>query len=159
MTIQEELQKQGNIGDQVIELLSRQRALYQQLHELATKQTELVDGKNPEMLLKLLAARQRLIDRLTDIDRKLQPIRSEWDNIAPQMTESQRLEIQRLVENVQKILSDIIHRDKEDTQRLSDQKESVAHEIRGAQSGKRVNHAYAYQHNSDQGRMFDTKNV
>lgn len=145
------------ISDQVIELMSRQRALYQQLRELAMKQTELVDGKNPEMLLKVLAARQRLIDRLTDIDRQLQPIRADWEAIAAAMTEAQRREVQRLVDSVQKILGEIIHRDEADTQRLSSQKQQVASDIRGTQSGRRVNQAYALQQQMGQGSILDTK--
>ena len=58
------------LADTLIALLNRQRMLYDQLKDLAARQTELVDGSDPESLLKVLAARQRLIDQLTDIGKR-----------------------------------------------------------------------------------------
>ena len=56
-----------DVGGKLIHLLSQQRLLYRQLKELAQKQSSLVDGNDPETLLRVLAGRQRLIDKLSAI--------------------------------------------------------------------------------------------
>lgn len=97
-----------DIGSHLIHLLTQQRLLYRQLRELAQKQSGLVDGSNPEMLLRVLATRQRIIDRLRGLDRELKPIRDEWQQIAQSLPAPQRQKAQKLVEEVQEILSEII---------------------------------------------------
>ena len=44
-----------DVGTKLIQLLSQQRLLYRQLQELAQKQSRLVDGRDPETLLRVLA--------------------------------------------------------------------------------------------------------
>ncbi|MFC1782448.1 hypothetical protein ACFL02_02555 [Planctomycetota bacterium] len=140
-----------DIGSHLIHLLTQQRLLYRQLRELAQKQSGLVDGSNPEMLLRVLATRQRIIDRLRGIDRELKPIRDEWKQIAQSLPAPQRQKAQKLVEEVQQILSEIIARDEKDTQTLSHQQHQVASEIQTAAAGKRVHQAYA-QNSGEGGR-------
>jgi len=132
-----------DIGSDLIQLLTQQRLLYRQLRELAQKQGELVDGSNPEMLLRVLAARQRIIDRLRGIDKELKPIRDEWRVIASKLPAPQQQEAQKLVAEVQEILGEIIARDEKDTKVLSGQQHQVAREIKTAVAGKRVHQAYA----------------
>lgn len=131
------------VGSRLINLLNQQRLLYRQLQELAQKQSGLVNGSDPEMLLRVLAGRQRLIDRLTALDKELEPIRRDWQEIAQMIPPQQRQEAQSLVESVQEILGEIIARDETDSQTLGRQRERVAGEIRTATAGRRVNNLYA----------------
>jgi len=143
--------------ENLIKLLSQQRCLYRQLQELARKQTELVDGRDPEMLLKVLGARQRLIDQLATIDRELAPVRSSWPEISGELSQEQRLEVHHLIDEVQQILGEILSHDEKDCERLNHQKQEVAGEIRGAMAGKRVNQAYAPAVSAGQSRFLDTQ--
>jgi hypothetical protein len=94
------------------------------------------------MLLRVLAGRQRIIDRLSALDRELRPIRQQWQQIAANLPEDQRTEAQQLIAEVQTILGEILAQDERDTQTLSDQHQQVAQEIRGTVQGKRMNQAY-----------------
>jgi hypothetical protein len=132
-----------DIGNKLIQLLTQQKFLYRQLKELSQKQSSLLDGNDPEMLLKILAGRQRLIDRLSLIDRELRPIRADWQKVAASLPLSQREEAMSLIESVQEILGEIIARDEIDTQTLHSQQQKVATEIHGTVTGKRVHQAYA----------------
>jgi len=147
-----------DIGSKLIQLLSQQRLLYRQLHDLAQKQSGLVDGKDPEMLLRVLASRQRLINKLSAIDQELKPIRAHWQEIARSLPPQQRQEAQQLVESVQKILGDILTSDEKDSKALYEQKQKVAGEIRTASAGKKMNNAYTQPVVSEPSRYFDTKN-
>ena len=131
-----------DIGSKLIQLLTQQKFLYRQLKELTQKQTSLVDGNEPDMLLKILAGRQRLIDRLSLIDRELRPIRADWQKVSASLPAAQREEAKGLIDSVQAILGEIIARDTADTQTLHTQQKKVAAEIQGAVTGKRVNQAY-----------------
>jgi hypothetical protein len=143
----------------MIGLLTQQELLYRQLHQMAHRQTELVDGSRPELLLKVLAGRQRLIDRLTELNQQLEPLRARWTQIAGVLTEPQRQETQRLVGSVRQILSQILDRDEKDSQTLSRQKEGIAGEIRTASQGRRMNQAYAQQARPVQNRFLDTQSL
>ncbi len=151
------LAQANDVGSKLIHLLSQQRLLYRQLRELAQKQSSLVTGENPEMLLRVLAGRQRIIDRLSSIDKELRPIRDEWQKIAMNLPQTQRAEAQRLVAEVQEILGEIIARDEKDSQAMSDNQQQVASEIKATSSGKRVNQAYTQKPSQAvQSRFFDT---
>ncbi len=145
-----------DVGAHLIHLLTQQRLLYRQLRELAQKQSSLVDGSNPEILLRVLAGRQRIIDQLEVIDRELKPIRAQWQHIAKTLPPLQRQEAQQLVEEVQEILGEIIARDEKDTQTLSSQHQRVAAEIRSTTTGKRMHQAYGQTKGSRQSKYLDT---
>ena len=147
--------KTVDIRTKVIDLLTQQRLLYRQLRELAQQQTSLIDGSDPETLLKVLAGRQRLIDKLTSIDRDLVPIRADWQKIAAGLSNTQRQEVQFLVTDVEKILGEILARDEKDTQKLSGRQQEVASEIQTATTGKRMNQAYAQGNQYSQSKYFD----
>ncbi len=146
-----------DVGEQLIQLLTQQRLLYKQLQELAQKQSSLVDGSDPEMLLRVLAGRQRLIDRLKIIDTQLGPIRDSWKQISLSLPTQQRQLAEQLISEVQSILADIIKRDAKDVDVLQKQQQCVAGKIRSAAAGKRMNNAYANNNaNSNQSRFLDT---
>jgi hypothetical protein len=147
-----------DIGSRLIHLLSQQRLLYRQLYDLAQKQSGLVDGKDPEMLLRVLASRQRLITKLATIDQELKPIREDWQAIATSLPPKQREEVQQLVESVQEILGDILANDEKDSKALFEQKQMVANEIRTTSTGKKMNNAYTQPVVSEPSRYFDTTN-
>ena len=108
------------------------------------------------MLLKILAGRQRLIDRLSLIDRELRPIRADWQKVSASLPAAQREEAKGLIDSVQAILGEIIARDTADTQTLHTQQKKVAAEIQGAVTGKRVNQAYVQASNTPPAsRYFD----
>lgn len=146
-----------DVGSKLIHLLNQQRLLYCQLKELAQKQSSLVDGHDPEMLLRILAGRQRLIDRLAMIDRELAPIRSDWQRIAESLPVGQRKEAQELVAGVQAILGEILASDQQDAQAMSQQQQRVADELQTTVRGKRVNQAYAQAGAGGQSRYLDTQ--
>ena len=147
-----------DIGSHLIHLLTQQRLLYRQLQELAQKQSSLVDGGNPEMLLRVLAARQRIIDRLGSIDRQLKPIRQQWQQIAGSLPAPQRQKTQKLVAEVQQILGAIIARDEKDTQILSHQQQQVAEKIQRRAAGKRMEQAYLQNNEQSRKSYLDTLN-
>jgi hypothetical protein len=145
----------SDIGVRLIELLTQQSILYRQLRELSQKQTGLADGSDPETLLKILAARQRLIDKLKVITGELTPIRSDWQRVSAGLEPAQKREVGKLVSEVQNTLQDILARDEKDSQKLSDSKQQVFNEIQGVSAGKLLNRKYGQPSSSGQSRYLD----
>ena len=145
-------------GSELIHLLTQQRLLYRQLKELAAKQSSLVEQTDPEMLLRVLADRQRLIDKLAAIDRRLQPIRKDWQQVAGSLPEAQRAEAQGLIEAVREILGEIITRDRHDSEALSSRQQVTAEQLRSASAGKRMHQAYSQNAPAPQSQ-FDAKGL
>lgn len=144
-----------DIGRKLIQLLSQQQLLYRQLKELAGKQSQLVDGSDPEMLLKVLAGRQRLIDRLALVDRELEPIRDDWRDVSESLPKEQREEAQELLADVQKILGEILASDEADWKSLNQQQQKVAGQIQNASKGQKLNRAYGQSMANSKNRYFD----
>jgi hypothetical protein len=145
-------------GSELIHLLTQQRLLYRQLKELAAKQSSLVEQADPEMLLRVLADRQRLIDKLAAIDRRLRPIRKDWQRVAGSLPEAQRVEAQGLIEAVRQILGEIITQDRQDSEALSSRQQATAEQIRSASAGRRMHQAYSQSAPAPQSR-FDAKGL
>ncbi len=145
----------ADAGGRLVDLLTQQRGLYMQLRELAMKQTSLVDGNDPETLLKVLASRQRIIDKLTAIDREFRPIRANWREVSSALDGPRRHQVQTLIDQVQEILSEILTRDASDSQKLSNSQQQVARQIKGASAGKKMNQVYAGQATGKSSRFFD----
>ena len=145
----------SDVGVKLIELLTQQSVLYRQLRELSQKQTGLVDGRDPEMLLKILAARQRLIDKLKAITDELNPIRSDWQRVSAGLAPAQKQQVSTLVSEVQNTLQDILARDEKDSQKLSASKQQVFKKIQGVSTGKLLNRKYGQPASSGQSRYLD----
>ena len=145
-----------DIGSKLIGLLTKQQMLYRQLQSLSKKQRVLVDGKDPESLLRLLAGRQRLINKLTAVGRELAPIRDDWQAIAKSLPRDKREKAMALVASIQELLGDVVRRDNHDVGVLSSQKQEVAGQIKFAGAGRRVNRAYS-QGQPEVRSVFDTE--
>ncbi len=143
-------------GNRLIELLGQQRVLYRQLQELSGRQSDLIDGNDPEKLLRVLASRHRLIDQLRTIDKELDPIRVQWQEVSGYLPAEKLAQTQQLVDGVQKILGDILARDARDSQALEKQRGSVTQNIRGAVQGKKMNQAYSQPAHRDGSRYIDS---
>jgi len=131
-----------SVGHKIIELLSQQAMLYGQLNDLSRKQSDLVGGGDPEMLLRILAGRQRLINRVTSLDKELMPFRTDWQQTLAGLSPEQQQRTRELIQQVQTTLGDILTRDERDSQVLRDQQHKVAGQLRTTAVGKRVNNAY-----------------
>ena len=127
----------------LIELLGQQHLLYRQLKDLAVRQRQMVDGGQGEMLLKVLAGRQRLIDRLILLDRELRPLRQQWQEITEKLPADQRARAGELLEEIKAMLADILDSDRQDSDRLSDQRQDVTQALGGAARGRQAHRAYA----------------
>jgi predicted nuclease with TOPRIM domain len=122
--------------------LAAQHTLYAQLRDLAKQQSEFVATGQSEALMTVLAARQRLIERLAPLDKELQPYKGRWQEIIDGLEEPARGTVSKLLMDVQQLLAQILERDDADKQSLIRQKTEVGLKIQGAIAGRQLNKAY-----------------
>jgi hypothetical protein len=131
--------------DRLVNLLEQQRDCYAELKRLAQRQRRLISDQDPESLLKVLAERQRLVDRLAELNRSLQPFRQEWASAYSQMMGERRQYVRRVLDDINMLLGSILITDAEDGRLLSLSKEGVRSGMATAAIGRFANSAYAAQ--------------
>lgn len=127
---------------ELIDALSRQRALYEQLQTLGGRQSALIAEGATEQLLGLLGERQRLVDQLADLSSGVAPLRERWPRIAAQLDTAQRTRIDDLLEQVEALLADILKQDEADRRQLQDAKQRIAGDLQRGQRGGQAMAAY-----------------
>ena len=130
-------------GQRLIELLTRQRDVYLQLRRLADEQRGAIDGEKSEELLRILGERQRLINRLTEVNTELEPYRSRWDQIRQGIDPAGRQVVSDLVDEVQELLKGILERDEGDCDALKRRTRACRDQAATLATNQRVNAAYA----------------
>jgi len=133
---------------QLIDLLSRQRDLYQSLRELSQKQRNIISGDRPEMLLGILRARQDLVTALAKLNDELGPFRRNWDAMYSALPADQRTQASAILHEINGLLRVILRTDQEDGALLSARKQVISNELDGMSGGQMANTAYARQASS-----------
>jgi hypothetical protein len=133
----------GEQGEQLVGLLEEQRNCYEQLKRLAERQRRLIADQDAESLLKILAERQRLVDRLGELNKALQPYRQEWADTYAQLAPQRREHVRQLLDEINVLLGSILIADAEDSRLLAAKKSNVADRLKQTASAKTANAAYA----------------
>jgi flagellar biosynthesis/type III secretory pathway chaperone len=126
----------------LIKLLRQQRDLYHSLHELSQRQRTLVCGDQPELLLRVLSERRRLVTRLAQINEQLAPCRQDWAGVYQGLSPECQQTAAGLLEEINRTLQSILRADQEDGALLSARKDSMAANLSGLGGGQAVNTAY-----------------
>jgi hypothetical protein len=100
-------QTSSDIGVELLALLRLQRYLYHQLRALDQTQHQLAAKTSPELLLEVIAARRKLVQKLQQLDAKLRTIKANWQTLAPKITPEQKAEAKKMAAHVRDILHEI----------------------------------------------------
>lgn len=141
----------------LIELLTHQRSLYRKLKTLAERQKTLVMRDDTEMLITLLADRQRLVDGLVKLNEQIAPYRRNWSEFYSSLAVDKRDEIADLLEEVNASLGTILQNDARDTAMMTVRRERVAAEMGEVDGGRRACAAYSSQRAQERNRLTDSK--
>jgi hypothetical protein len=126
----------------LVKTLAGQKDLYVQLLALAKQQSQYVATGESESLMRVLAARSRLIDQVGPLDRELQPYKGRWQEVLDGLPANDRETVGTLLKDVQQLLADILAQDEVDKQSLIRQKEQVGSELKRTITGAHLNRAY-----------------
>jgi len=126
----------------LVRALSGQKAVYQQILALARQQSQYVATGENEALMTVLGARSRLIEQVVPLDRELQPYKGRWQEVLDGLPAADRKVVGGLLQEVQRLLGEILELDERDKESLVRQKSVVGVEIKRTVSGAALNRAY-----------------
>lgn len=124
-------------------LLDRKHDHLVQLRDLGARQLEQIDAGDMTTLLKILAAKQRLLADLQTIDRELDPFRGESPEARTWRSETERQRTAQLMTRCQLLFSEIVSQEREAESRLVVQRHDAEQQLRGMHVASHAQHAYS----------------
>ena len=123
-------------------LLAEQRAIIEQLAELAASQSRLIDGVQTDALLELLSKRQGLIERFTALQPAiaalLDDIEPHVDSLEPALREHIRADIDVIAVRLEQVMAV----DAEDQRRLESHRDDAREEVSASDRARVARTAY-----------------
>ena len=132
----------GGIVPTLVHALTGQKALYTQILALAQQQSGYVATGENESLMTVLAARNRLIQQVEPLDRELQPYKGKWQEVLDGLPSAERKTVGTLLQQVQRLLGEILAQDERDKESLLRQRTVIGTEIKRSVSGAALHRAY-----------------
>jgi len=126
----------------LLELLDEQREIYRDLSQLSDEQSNLVAEGDAESLLGLLGRRQALIDRLVQINARIEPFKQQWPDLWNELDDELRESVRQRIDEVKALLDHIIDQDERDRVALASHRSSVSRQLDHLNRGAAVNRAY-----------------
>lgn len=128
--------------DTLAELIQSKRECLLQLRELARRQLELIDGGEMTALLDLLAAKQRLLTKLQQTERGLDPFRGQDPHQRRWRSPEDRHLCNEQLRQCELLLAEIISQEKCGEGALRRRRDQAASRLQGANSASRARDAY-----------------
>jgi len=97
-----------SIGADLVFLLKQQRNLYHQLMTLTNRQRQLGGVDSPELLLRIISGRSKLITKLKEVNDKLRLVRANWSRISPRIGPEHKVIARQMAGQTQQIYSRIL---------------------------------------------------
>ncbi|HWC88370.1 MAG TPA: hypothetical protein VG433_01905 [Pirellulales bacterium] len=135
------------------ELLGRKHDCLAQLYELGGQQLVLVESGDITQLLKVLAAKQRLLERLQEIEGGLDPFRSQHPDQRQWSSAEERSRCSQVVERSELLFRDILAREKQSEQLLGLRRDDAAARLEQAHTASQARGAYGTSYVRPLGRL------
>ncbi len=129
--------------DRLAELIDQKHSCLAELNEIGRRQLELVRGGEMTALLDVLAVKQRLIERLQNTERDLDPYRSQSPETRQWRSELDRKRCSQKIQDCEALFSQIMEQEKQGETELIQRRDEAAVRLDGAHRAGRARGAYA----------------
>lgn len=123
-------------------LLKEQAVICEQLRDLSRRQVDLVNNRKEDDLLRLLAEKQKLIDRHESIYTLSKPLREDWEKCRDRASQPARAQAEAAWDNLRTILNEVVELEDASRTTLQSQQDKVGLDIHKIQRGKALHKAY-----------------
>lgn len=130
------------LASRLSSLLGEHERLYVALNDLSERQSALIDQDETDILLGVLAERQRIVDRLLAAGEELRPLQGQWDAILSGADHDTRENLRGKVTVIQDLAARVNDRDERDRARLAAKRKSLSEEIAGVNKSRGAINAY-----------------
>jgi len=131
--------------EQLADLIARKHACLLQLRDLGLQQLRLVEEGEMGELLKVLSAKQYLINLLQELERSLDPYRHEDPESRIWRSPHDRARCAQQSEECQTLLDEVLKQEKLSETSLTVRRDEVARRLQGVHSARQARSAYAQQ--------------
>ena len=128
--------------DRLAELIQRKRSCLAQLHQMGMKQLELVADGAMAKLLEVLAAKQRLLVNLHQIERALDPFRGQSPEERRWPSAAEREKCAEELTQCETLLGEIVTQEKQSEAELIRRRDEAAQRLQGAHVASLARGAY-----------------
>lgn len=97
----------ADIGPELLSLLKQQRYLYHQLRLLTDRQRRHAGTNSPKLLLEIISGRRKLVEKLRELNTKLHPIKTGWNELSPRIGPQHHAKARELATQTRRILAEI----------------------------------------------------
>jgi hypothetical protein len=123
-------------------LVHRKRECLAQLAGLVRRQQVLIEAEEMAHLLDVLAAKQRLLRDLEQIERELAPFRNQQPNERPWPTPEDRRRCAEELDECQRLLKEIVAQEQRSETELSRRRDQTAERLQGTHRARDARTAY-----------------
>lgn len=141
----------------VDEALRVEKYLYTHLLELTQRQTQAIEAQDTDGLLRLLSARQQLVDRLVAQHKCFQPYRNVWTQLIDGFDDATRIRIDAALDELRTMAQAVADADDAAAQTLGARKGAVQNELLGARRTRIALSAYCSPKTGNTTRFQDTQ--
>lgn len=128
--------------DHLQQLIQQKHDCLMQLHKLVGEQAARIEADDMTQLLKVLAAKQQMLNTLQTIERQLDPFRGQDPTARTWRSPEDRQRCARLAQRCEAILADVIRREKQGEAQLTQRRDEAAALLQGMHNAGRARGAY-----------------
>ena len=123
--------------------LGEQVSCYRRLRRLSGAQHAFVEQGQTDELLQILQGRQRELERITEIEARIRPLKRDWPSVSASLAQEQKRVAEELLAESRSLLAEITAADQDDALVLQQRKLSIGRQLQQANAGRAVNKSYA----------------
>ena len=128
--------------DILSDLIDAKRETLRQLRDLGVQQQSTVEAGDTELLFRVLAAKQRLLGDLQQVEQQLAPFRQQDPEQRAWRTSNDRTMCATRAEECNQLLADVIRQERESEQSLSQRRDDAAEQLRAVHSAIHLQQTY-----------------
>ncbi len=132
--------------EQLAKLMRRKRDLLAQMLTVGLRQQELIEQESITDLLKLLSAKQQLIDAVVQTEESLNDFRHEDPDQRDWTSADARAACAKDADDCRRLYDQIVKLESEQETKLSDRRDNLATQLRSIQSNQSVHQSYKPHH-------------
>lgn len=129
--------------DQLAELITTKHRCLIELREMGVRQQKCVDAGQMSDLIKVLSAKQILINRLGQVERAMDPFRTEDPDARVWRSPEDRAKCRQISKECDEILGEILESERESESTLRLRRDETAKQLQGSHASNVTRQAYA----------------
>lgn len=129
--------------DQLAELITKKYKCLTEIRDMGFRQRRYVEAGQMSELIKLLGAKQILINRLGQLERAMDPFRAEDPDARVWRSSEDRVKCRTISEDCDAILSEILEAERQSETTLQAQREETEKQLQGSHASTVTRQGYA----------------